>query len=442
MPTKLASGMRKSIYSEKISITRFSPDPFSVKGDWLMARINTNYDKLAAGYLFPEIARRTNAFLEENPGAQVLRLGIGDTTEPIASAVLDGLHQGVENLGVEETYSGYGPSEGVLPLRQGLVDLYAERGVQLDPSEIFVSDGAKSDSANIQGIFSEDCVIAVQDPAYPVYVDSNVIAGRTGQATESGYDGLVYMPCTEENGFFPDLPKGKVDVIYICSPNNPTGAVATKEQLKTFVDYANEHKAVILFDSAYASFITDPELPRSIYEIEGAKTCAIEMNSFSKTAGFTGVRLAWTIVPKALVTEDSEAGKVHALWTRRQNTFFNGASNIVQSGGIAALSPKGREQTDAQVAFYLENARIINDGLKSLGIITYGGGNAPYVWLKTPGGLSSWEFFDKLLNECHVVGTPGSGFGPAGEGFFRLSAFGHRENVEKAVASIKNSLKI
>ena len=434
--------MRKSTDSEKLSITRFSPTRFWFIEDVLMARINSNYDKLAAGYLFPEIARRTNAFLEANSGTQVLRLGIGDTTEPIVSAVLDGLHQGVKNLGNEQTYSGYGPSEGVLPLRQGLADLYAERGVKLDPSEFFVSDGAKSDSANIQGIFSEDCVIAVQDPAYPVYVDSNVIAGRTGKATDAGYEGLVYMPCTEENGFFPELPKGKVDVIYICSPNNPTGAVATKEQLKTFVDYANEHKAVILFDSAYAAFITDPDLPRSIYEIEGAETCAIEMNSFSKTAGFTGVRLAWTIVPKALVTEDSEAGKVHALWTRRQNTFFNGASNIVQAGGIAALSPKGREQTDAQVAFYLENARIINDGLKSLGITTYGGGNAPYVWLKTPGGLTSWEFFDKLLNECHVVGTPGSGFGPAGEGFFRLSAFGHRENVEKAVSSLKQNLRI
>jgi LL-diaminopimelate aminotransferase len=407
-----------------------------------MARINSNYDKLAAGYLFPEIARRTNAFLEANPGNQVLRLGIGDTTEPIVPAVLKGLSEGVQALGKEETYSGYGPSEGVLPLRQALADLYAERGVSLDPSEFFVSDGAKSDSANIQGIFSQDCVVAVQDPAYPVYVDSNVIFGRTGAASKSGYEGLVYMPCTEENGFFPELPDRKVDLIYICSPNNPTGAVATKVQLKKFVDYANEHKAVIFFDSAYAAFITDPDLPRSIYEIEGAETCAIEMNSFSKTAGFTGVRLAWTIVPKGLRTEDSEAGKVHALWTRRQNTFFNGASNVVQAGGLAALSKEGREQTDAQVAFYLENARIINDGLKSLGITTYGGGNAPYVWLKTPNGLTSWEFFDKLLNECHVVGTPGSGFGPAGEGFFRLSAFGHRQNVEKAVLSLKNNLSL
>lgn len=407
-----------------------------------MARINQNYDKLAAGYLFPEIAKRTHAFSEKNPDAQVLRLGIGDTTEPIVSSVLEGLRDGVNALGAAESYSGYGPSEGISPLRESLAKLYAERGLSLDPSEFFVSDGAKSDSANIQGIFSDDCVVAVQDPAYPVYVDSNVIAGRTGQATQEGYEGLVYMPCTEENGFFPELPKQKVDLIYICSPNNPTGAVATREQLKTFVDYANEHKAIIFFDSAYAAFITDPDLPRSIYEIEGAEKCAIEFNSFSKTAGFTGVRLAWTIVPKACQTEDSEPGKLHALWTRRQNTFFNGASNVVQAGGVAALSPEGRKQTDEQVAFYLENARIINEGLTSLGITTYGSDNAPYVWLKTPNGLSSWEFFDKLLNECHVVGTPGSGFGPAGEGFFRLSAFGHRTNVEKAVQSIKENLKL
>jgi len=407
-----------------------------------MARINQNYDKLAAGYLFPEIAKRTHAFSEKNPDAQVLRLGIGDTTEPIVSSVLEGLRDGVNALGAAESYSGYGPSEGITPLRESLAKLYAERGLSLDPSEFFVSDGAKSDSANIQGIFSDDCVGAVQDPAYPVYGDSNVIAGRTGQATEAGYQGLVYMPCTEENGFFPELPTQKVDLIYICSPNNPTGAVATKEQLKTFVDYANEHKAIIFYDSAYAAFITDPDLPRSIYEIDGAEKCAIEFNSFSKTAGFTGVRLAWTIVPKACQTEDSEPGKLHALWTRRQNTFFNGASNVVQSGGVAALSPEGRRQTDEQVAFYLENARIINEGLTSLGITTYGSDNAPYVWLKTPNGLSSWDFFDKLLNECHVVGTPGSGFGPAGEGFFRLSAFGHRANVEKAVQSIKENLTI
>lgn len=407
-----------------------------------MAKINPNYQKLSAGYLFPEIARRTNQFLSENEGVQVMRLGIGDTTEPIVPSVIDGLHRGVDSLGNAESYTGYGPAEGITQLREAIADFYNEQGANIDASEVFISDGAKSDSANIQGIFSDDCVVAVQDPAYPVYVDSNVIAGRTGLTGENGYDGLVYMPCTEENGFFPELPKGKVDLIYLCSPNNPTGAVASKEQLKSFIDYARENKAVILFDSAYASFITDSHLPKSIYEIEGAHECAIELNSFSKTAGFTGVRLAWTIVPKACLAEDATEGVLHSLWTRRQNTFFNGASNIVQSGGLSVLGQEGRAQTERQVAFYLENASIINAGLLAKGITTYGGGNAPYVWLKTPNNLTSWEFFDKLLNECHVVGTPGSGFGPAGEGFFRLSAFGHRENVEAAVSSIKENLTV
>ncbi len=407
-----------------------------------MAKINANYDKLAAGYLFPEIARRTNAFLDEHPGTEVMRLGIGDTTEPIVPAVLEGLRLGVDKLGQAETYTGYGASEGMEALRQAIAAQYRESGAEVDASEIFVSDGAKSDSANVQGIFADDNVVAVQDPAYPVYVDSNVIAGRTGSATKGAYEGLVYMPCTEENGFFPAVPEEKVDLIYICSPNNPTGAVATKDQLATFIDYARTNKAVILYDSAYAAFITDPDLPRSIYEVEGARECAIELNSFSKTAGFTGVRLAWTIVPHDCVAEDAASGKLHALWTRRQNTFFNGASNVVQEGGLAVLGPEGRRQTGQQVAFYLENARIIREGLQSLGIVTYGGGNAPYVWMKAPSELSSWDFFDKLLGECHVVGTPGSGFGPSGEGFFRLSAFGHREDVERAVASIQQNLNL
>ena len=407
-----------------------------------MAKINSNYDKLAAGYLFPEIARRTNSFLDANPGVEVMRLGIGDTTEPLVPAVLDGLHLGVDKLAKVETYSGYGASEGMDALRQAIADQYRENGADVQASEIFVSDGAKSDSANIQSIFSKDNVVAVQDPAYPVYVDSNVIAGRTGTAAATGYEGLVYMPCTEENGFFPAVPDEKVDLVYLCSPNNPTGAVATKEQLATFVEYARVHQAVIIFDSAYAAYITSPDIPRSIFEIAGARECAIEINSFSKTAGFTGVRLAWTIVSHDCVAEDAEAGKLHALWTRRQNTFFNGASNVVQEGGLAVLSPNGKEQTAAQVAFYLENARIIREGLQSIGIVTYGGDNAPYVWMKTPGGVSSWDFFDKLLSECHVVGTPGSGFGPSGEGFFRLSAFGHRQDVEQAMASIKVGLKV
>lgn len=407
-----------------------------------MARINASYRKLAAGYLFPEIARRTREFLADKPGVTVMKLGIGDTTEALAPAVIQGLHDGVNLLADVETYSGYGSSAGQAPLREALAAHYKGHGAEVYAEEFFVSDGAKGDSANIQSIFGTDNVVAVQDPAYPVYVDSNVIAGRTGTASEGCYEGLVYMPCTADNGFIPCIPDGKVDLIYLCSPNNPTGAVATHEQLKAFVDYAIEHKAVIIYDSAYAEFITDDTMPRSIFEVEGARQCAIEINSFSKWAGFTGVRLGWTIVPEELSVENSEAGEVKAMWNRRQNTFFNGASNIVQAGGLAVLSPEGQAQTKATIDFYMENARLIREGLEGLGITCYGGVNAPYVWLKTPGGLGSWEFFDKLLAECHVVGTPGAGFGPSGEGYFRLSAFGHRENVEQAIASIQNKLSL
>jgi len=407
-----------------------------------MARINSNYSKLAAGYLFPEIAKRTREFLAQNEGVTVMRLGIGDTTEHLCPTIVKGLQDEVAGLGTSDGYSGYGNSEGIDPLRQAVADLYKGFGAEVKMSDVWISDGAKPDSANIQSIFSADSVIAVQDPAYPVYVDSNVITGRTGESKDGCYEGLVYMPCTEENGFFPEIPSEKVDLIYICSPNNPTGAVATKEQLKGFVDYARKHKAIIIYDSAYAAFITDDSLPRSIYEIEGAETCAIEINSFSKYAGFTGVRLGWCIVPAALEVEDGGAGKLHALWGRRQNTFFNGASNIVQAGGLAALSPEGQKECGELVSFYLENARIIKDCLEGVGLTCFGGDNAPYIWMKTPEGITSWEFFDKLLTECHVVGTPGAGFGPSGEGYFRLSAFGHRENVLKAVESIKSNLKL
>jgi len=405
-----------------------------------MAKINASYRKLAAGYLFPEIAKRTRAFSEANPDADILRLGIGDTTESLTPTIVDGLSQAVQSLATTEGYSGYGDSEGIGALREGIAEMYA--GTSIHADDIFVSDGAKSDSSNIQSIFSSDNVIAVQDPAYPVYVDSNVISGRTGNATEGVYDGLVYMPCTAENGFFPELPSQKVDIIYICSPNNPTGAVATHAQLQRFVDYAIENKAIIIFDSAYAVFIQDDSLPKTIYEIEGAEKCAIEISSFSKSVGFTGVRLGWTVVPDAVTCEDSEPGEIKKLWTRRQNTFFNGASNIVQAGGVAALNPAGKEEMKQLVSFYMENARIIREGLTKLGITAYGGDNAPYVWLKTPEGIGSWEFFDKLLEECHVVGTPGAGFGPAGEGYFRLSAFGHRANVEEAVKRISEQLKL
>ncbi|MCH7958551.1 MAG: LL-diaminopimelate aminotransferase [Candidatus Hydrogenedentes bacterium] len=407
-----------------------------------MAKLNPHYAKLQAGYLFPEIARRTREFVEQHPGVDVMRLGIGDTTEPITATVLAGLHEGVERLGSVETYTGYGDSEGQEALRAALAQRYAGYGVELGLDEIFVGDGAKSDSANIQSIFAQDDVVAMQDPAYPVYVDSNVIAGRTSGGSDGQYEGFVYMPCTEENGFFPELPEQHVDLIYLCSPNNPTGAVGTISQLKGFVDYAREHRAVIIFDAAYAGFITDRRLPRTIYEVEGSKSCAIEINSFSKEAGFTGVRLGWTIVPMELECEDGAAGLLNRIWRRRQTTMFNGASNIVQAGGLAALSEEGQRECAELAEYYMRNAKRIREGLEAIGITCFGGVNAPYVWLKTPGGLSSWEFFDKLLNETYVVGTPGVGFGPSGEGYFRLSAFGHEKDVERAIATIQKDLKI
>ncbi len=408
-----------------------------------MARINANFDKLEAGYLFPEIGRRTRAFLEKNPGVEVMRLGIGNTTEPLTPTVIEGLRRGVEKLASVDTYSGYGDdSLGEPALREALASRYATYGAEVDPEEVCLADGAKCDSANIQSIFGLDNVVAVQDPAYPVYVDSNVIGGRTGAGSGGQYEGLVYMPCTEANGFFPDLPDRPVDLIYLCSPNNPTGAVATLEQLETFVDYAIEHRAVIIFDAAYAAFISDPVLPRTIYQVDGASRCAIELNSFSKEAGFTGVRLGWTVVPKALVCADASRGKIHDLWSRRQNTMFNGASNIAQEGGLAALSDAGQAECQGLVAYYMENARVIREGLEAVGIEVFGGANAPYIWLKTPGGLPSWAFFDKLLEEAHVVGTPGSGFGPSGEGYLRLSAFGHAEDVQRAVKNIQENLHI
>ena len=407
-----------------------------------MATINENYDKLAAGYLFPEIARRTNEFLNKNPGIKIMRLGIGNTTEPLTPAVIKGLHFSVDKLAKVETYTGYGDEQGDSRLRAALAEKYKKMGILIDPLEIFVSDGAKPDSANIQSIFGQNNIVAVQDPAYPVYVDSNVIAGRTGKFTEGKYEKLVYMPCNEDNCFFPDPPDSKVDLIYLCSPNNPTGAVATKEQLKTFVDYAIENKAAIIFDAAYSIYISDTGLPKSIYEIEGAKECAIEISSFSKDAGFTGVRLGWTVVPKDLVIEGTGQGKVNALWNRRQTTMFNGASNIVQEGGLAILSEQGQRECRGLVDYYMNNARIIKIALEKMGIKVFGGVNAPYIWMKTPNNMKSWEFFDKLLREAHVVGTPGSGFGPSGEGYFRLSAFGHKENIEKAVESIQQNLKI
>jgi len=409
-----------------------------------MATINTNFQKLASGYLFPEIARRTKVWQESNPGVEVLRLGIGNTTEALPPAVCDAMREKIKKLSDRETYSGYGDEQGDTALREALVRYYGRYGVELKSTEFFVSDGAKSDAANIQDLFSSENVVAIQDPAYPVYVDSNVVGGRTGLFNkEKGlYDGFVYLSSTEENGFIPSPPEQKVDLIYLCSPNNPTGAVATHAQLKAFVDYAIEHKSIIIFDSAYSEYVTEEGYPRSIYEVEGAKRCAIEINSFSKFSGFTGVRLGWTIVPEELECEDAPSGLLNSMWNRRQCTFFNGASNIAQAGGLAALEGEGYDQSRALVEYYLENARIIREGLEKVGLKVYGGVNSPYIWAKTPNGMDSWEFFDILLDKCHVVVTPGGGFGPSGAAFVRVSSYGHRENVIKAMAQIEENLQV
>ena len=410
-----------------------------------MALINDNYLKLKAGYLFPEIGRRVKAFAEANPQAKVIRLGIGDVTRPLPPAILKAFHDAVDDLSRVETFAGYGPEQGYDWLINAVIEKsYQPLGVSLKTSEVFISDGSKCDCANILDIFALENVVAIGDPVYPVYNDTNVMIGRTGEANELGYyKGLVYLPCTEANGFNPAFPDQEVDIIYLCFPNNPTGAVATKEQLKGWVDYALQHNAVIFFDAAYEAFITDPAIPHSIYEIEGAKKCAIEFRSFSKTAGFTGVRCALTVVPEELSahTAAGESIQLNRLWNRRQSTKFNGVSYPVQKAAAAVYTEEGWKQTKEVIDYYMENARIIREGLATAGLTVYGGVNAPYIWLKTPDGMSSWDFFDRLLTECNVVGTPGSGFGPSGEGFFRLSAFGNRENVEEAVERIRKNLK-
>ena len=408
-----------------------------------MVQLNSNYAKLEAGYLFPEISRRTQAFKDAHPGVEVMRLGIGNTTEPLTSSVAAGLMSGVVDLMRTETYSGYGDEQGNQALREAIAQRYQRNGLNISPGEVFVSDGAKPDSANIQSIFGLDSIVAVQDPSYPVYVDSNVIAGRTGSFDEDSgqYEGLVYMPCNEVNHFVPDVPSENVDLIYLCNPNNPTGAVMLHDQLKKFVDYARQTKAVIIYDAAYAAY-AGPGVPRSIYEVEGAKNCAIEINSFSKDNGFTGIRLGCTVVPEDLVVEGSKPKDVNKAWNRRQCTFFNGASNIAQAGGLAALAINGTPEGKQLVRYYKENARTIRSGLVDKGLTVFGGVHAPYIWIKTPDRMPSWDFFNKLLEETHVVGTPGAGFGPSGEGFFRLSAFGHKEDIEKAVKSIKGNLKL
>lgn len=410
-----------------------------------MAKINDNYLKLKAGYLFPEIGRRVRAFTEANPAAKVIRLGIGDVTRPLAPAVLKAFHAAVDDLATIEHFAGYGPEQGYGWLIDTIIEkAYKPLGVSLKNEEMFISDGSKCDCANILDIFAMDNIVAIGDPVYPVYNDTNVMIGRTGEADDKGYyENIVYLPCNEANGFIPALPAGKVDIIYLCFPNNPTGVVASKTELKKWVDYANANDAVIFFDAAYEAFITDPDIPHSIYEIEGAKKCAIEFRSFSKTAGFTGVRCGLVVVPEEVMgtTASGEKYSFNKLWLRRTTTKFNGASYPVQKAAAAVYSDEGWQQTKETIDYYMENARIIREGLAAAGLTVFGGVNAPYIWLKTPVGMTSWEFFDKLLTECNVVGTPGSGFGPSGEGYFRLSAFGSRENVIEAVERIKINLK-
>ena len=411
-----------------------------------MATLNDNYLKLKAGYLFPEIARRVNAFAEANPDAKIIRLGIGDVTEPLPQACRQAMLQAVEDMGNRDTFKGYGPEQGYAWLRETIAahDFQA-KGCDIDADEIFISDGSKCDTGNILDIFGDDNIIAVTDPVYPVYVDTNVMAGHTGDANEKGeYGGLVYIPITAENNFTAAIPTQKVDLIYLCFPNNPTGATATKEHLTAWVEYAKANGSIILYDAAYEAFISDPNLPRSIYEIEGAKDCAIEFRSFSKTAGFTGTRCAFTVVPKTLTAKAKDGSDVELwkLWNRRQATKFNGVSYIIQRAAEAVYSEAGKAQVKALIQFYMENAQIIQEQLTAAGLSVYGGENAPYVWVKTPQGLSSWDFFDKLLQTCNVVGTPGSGFGAAGEGYFRISAFNSRENVEEAMRRITDKFKV
>lgn len=409
-----------------------------------MARINENYLQLPGSYLFSEIARRINKYKDEHPEADIIRLGIGDVTRPLVPAVVDGFQKAVAEMGQASTFRGYGPEQGYAFLSQKIIEKdYRPRGIALSEDEIFISDGAKCDTGNIQELFGLDNIIAVTDPVYPVYVDSNVMAGRAGKLNKDGrYEKIVYLPCTSANGLKPDLPKEKVDLIYLCFPNNPTGMTLTKEELKPWVEYARENKAIILYDAAYEAYIQEPDIPHSIYEIEGAKDVAVEFRSFSKTAGFTGTRCAFTVVPKSVMAYDSE-GKPHDLnrfWLRRQTTKFNGVSYPVQAAAGAVYTPEGQKQIQETIQYYMTNARIIREGLQKIGFTVYGGINAPYIWLKTPDTLNSWEFFDLLLNQIQVVGTPGAGFGPSGEGYFRLTSFGSRENTEKAMERI-NRLK-
>ena len=405
-----------------------------------MVKINDNYLKLPGSYLFSEVARRIAAYTAAHPEAKITKLSIGDVTRPLVPAVIEAMHKAVDEMGTAEGFHGYGPEQGYPFLREAIAQCdYAQRGVDIQADEIFVSDGAKSDCGNIGDIFGVDNVVAVCDPVYPVYVDTNAMAGRAGEYQEElgKWNKLVYMPCVEANGFSPEPPKEKVDLIYLCFPNNPTGAVATREQLKTWVDYANQNGSVILYDSAYEAFITREDIPHTIFEIEGARTCAIEFRSFSKTAGFTGNRCAYTVVPKEL---ERGGAKLNTMWNRRQTTKFNGVPYIVQRGAAAIYTPEGRKQIMENIAYYQNNAKIIREGLSDAGLQCFGGVDAPYIWLKTPDGMGSWDFFDLVLDKANVATTPGAGFGPSGEGYIRLTAFGETEATRQAVERIKNML--
>lgn len=410
-----------------------------------MAIINENYLKLPGSYLFTEIARRINQFKKDNPDADIIRMGIGDVTRPLPPAVIQAMSTAVEEMSRPDSFRGYGPEQGYSFLVEKIIENdFRPRGVELSTDEVFVSDGAKCDTANFQELFGIDNIIAVTDPVYPVYVDSNVMAGRTGSFNEAKgqYDRIVYLPCIEENGLKPSLPTTKVDMIYLCYPNNPTGMTLSVAELKQWVDYARENKTIILFDAAYEAFIREEGVPRSIFEVEGAREVAVEFRSFSKTAGFTGTRCAYTIIPKEVMVYDSkgEGYSLNKLWLRRQTTKFNGVSYPVQAGAVATFSAEGKAQIKETIDYYMENARIIREGLEKSGYQVFGGVSAPYIWMKTPNNMASEKFFDKLMNQAHVIGTPGAGFGSSGEGYFRLTAFNSRENTEKAIERIRSKM--
>ena len=406
-----------------------------------MVQINPNFSKLPGSYLFSEIGRRVAAYSRENPDAPLIRLGIGDVTRPLVPAVTQAMARAVAEMGTSGGFHGYGPEQGYDFLRQAIAEHdYRARGVAVDPEEIFVSDGAKSDCGNIGDIFGPDNVVAVCDPVYPVYVDSNAMAGRAGDydPATGRWSRLVYLPCVRENGFVPAIPEGRADMVYLCFPNNPTGAMATRAQLKAWVDWANANGSVILYDSAYEAFISEPDLPHSIFEIEGARTCAIGFRSFSPTASFTGTRCAYTVVPREL---EREGVSLNALWNRRQTTKFNGVPYVVQRGAQAVYTPEGQEQVRETISYYQRNARVIREGLSRAGLEVYGGVNAPYIWVKTPHDMGSWDFFDLLLRRAHVVTTPGAGFGPSGEGYIRVTAFGEAQQAVQAVERIQSVLR-